>query len=192
MSDANDVDRGAVTVLLMAWRDGDEQARDRLVQVVYDELHRLAHHYRAGEGSKGSLQTTELVHEAYLRLVDSRVDWRGRRHFFGIAARSMRQILVDRARRARAAKRGGGEADLPLLEPDLARFPARDLVDLDDALAGLAVVDKRKAKVVDLHYFAGLTIPETARLMALSTATVERDLRVAKAWLAQEMGADGN
>jgi len=192
LSDSKDLERGAVTVLLLAWRDGDEQARDQLVQVVYDELHRLAHHYRAGEGSRGSLQTTEIVHEAYLRLVDARIDWRGRRHFFGIAARSMRQILVDRARHARAAKRGGGEADLPLLEPDLAHFPHRDLVDLDDALAGLAVIDQRKAKVVELHYFAGLTIAETARVMELSTATVERDLRVARAWLAQEMGADGN
>ena len=172
-----------VTQLLLAWRDGDNDALEELTPMVYNELRRLAHHYLRDESSQRSLQTTELVHEAYLRLIGADISWEGRSHFFAIAARTMRRILVDLARRRRAAKRADGEQELPLLDIDLPAEVPTDLVALDDALQDLSKVDPRKSQIVELRFFGGLTIQETSRVMEISAATVERDFKLAKAWL---------
>ncbi len=186
---------GDVTALLMAWGEGDRAAFDDLVPLVYEELRRLARAKMRGERGGHSLQTTALVNEAYLRLVDyRRVQARDRVHFLGIAAQAMRRILIDRARSRRAEKRDGGQAvaldeSLPQLatEPALAR--AGELVALDEALARLAAVDARKARVVELKYFGGLTNDETAAVLAISGATVEREWSLARAWLRREIAA---
>ncbi len=182
----------AVTQLLLDWRSGDRQALERLTPSVYGELRRLAQHYMMGERADHTLQATALVHEAYLRLVGLDVRWHGRKHFFAVAARLMRRILVDFARRKSAAKRGP-ELTVSLEGLDFALERAEHLTALDDALAGLGRVDERKCRVVELRFFAGLTIDETAEVLEVSHATVERDLKMAKAWLAREMdpGTDG-
>lgn len=176
-----------VTQLLGAWRDGDKAALDRLMPIVYDELRRVAQrHMNLEDGS--TLQATALVNEAYLRLVDLEIPWNGRVHFFAVAAGLMRRILVDRARRRRADKRGGGAVvvlELDLL-PATAR-PAEDLLALDQALEQLAAEDPRKAKVLELRLFAELSIEETAEALGVGTATVERDLRMARAWVTQKL-----
>lgn len=178
----------AVTELLVAWGDGDRAAFDQLVPIVYAELKRLAHASMRAERADHVLQTTALVHEAYFRLVGLERDWAGRRQFFAVAAQVMRQVLVDFARRRDADKRGGGQAPLSLEDPLVPAVErSGDLLRLDDALSDLAKIDPRKAQVVELRFFGGLTIEETAEVMSLSHATVERDLKLARAYLEREI-----
>lgn len=170
--------------MLLAWSAGDEQALERLTPVVYQELHRLAMVYMTHERPDHTLQATALVHEAYLRLVDLQgVGWRDRTHFFAVAARMMRRILVDFARARHYQKRAGGERvslDESLV---LAEQPGAELVALDDALNQLAAIDDRKSRVVELRYFGGLRVEETAEALSISPETVMREWRAAKAWL---------
>jgi RNA polymerase sigma factor (TIGR02999 family) len=182
-----------VTSLLVAWSEGDSDALAQLVPKVYAELHRLAHHQLRAERSGRTLQTTALVHEAYLRLVDTRrVRWESRAHFLAVAAQAMRRVLVDAARARLARKRGGGESPV-LLDDALLAAPERSasLVALDDALTTLASVDPRKSQVVELRYFAGLSVAETSAVLGVSPETVQRDWRVAKAWLLRELSGGG-
>jgi RNA polymerase sigma factor (TIGR02999 family) len=182
-----------VTILLQQWSRGNEGAIEQLFPLVYDELRKLAGGYLRRERSDHTLQSTALVHEAFLRMVDQQaVEWQSRAHFFGIAARIIRQILVDHARARRAQKRGGDALTLPLDEA--LAMPERknvDLVALDDALTALARLDERQAKVVELRFFAGLSIEETAEALRTSAATVKRDWVVAKAWLLRELDRSG-
>jgi RNA polymerase sigma factor (TIGR02999 family) len=178
-----------VTSLLVAWSEGDEAALALLVPRIYAELHRLAHHHMRAERRGGTLQTTALVNEAYLRLVDTRrIRWESRAHFLGVAAQAMRRVLVDAARARGARKRGGAESPVVLDEALLAA-PERSasLLALDDALTALASVDPRKSQMVELRYFAGLSVAETATVLGVSPETVHRDWRVAKAWLLREL-----
>lgn len=180
-----------VTELLVRWRAGDAQALDALMSVVYPELRRLAQHYLQRERSDHTLQSTGLVHEAYLRLVGQNApQWENRAHFFGVAARLMRQILVDYARSHNAAKRGGGDCKVALDETIfLPQKVNLDLVQLDDALKELAKLDDRQSRIVELRFFAGLSIGDTAEVLGISPATVEREWASARAWLYQEMKA---
>ncbi|HEU4477043.1 MAG TPA: sigma-70 family RNA polymerase sigma factor [Pyrinomonadaceae bacterium] len=179
----------SVTQLLEAWNSGDQTARDELVRVVYQELHGLAQRYLRRERPNHSLQATALVNEAYLRLVDQRdVEWRNRQHFVGVAAEMMRRILVDHARRQHRTKRGGGDYKLSLSKADrLTTEPSVNLIDLDEALARLSLIDPQRSRMVELRFFGGLSIEETAEILKTSTATVERDWRVAKAFLRREI-----
>ncbi len=176
--------RTTVTGLLRAWRDGDATAVDRLVPLVYDELHGLADRFMRRERADHTLQATALVNEAFLRLVDADVPWEDRAHFLAVAARTMRRILVDYARARGRAKRGG-EMEKVSLEGAAVVDPARlpDLVELDEALERLAAQDERKARAIELHYFGGLSYEETAKVLDVSPVTVHRDMRLAKAWL---------
>lgn len=177
-----------VTRLLVDLQRGADGAADRLVPLVYDELHKLAVHYMRAERGDHTLQPTALVHEAYLRLVDQRnASWQNRSHFFGIAAQAMRRILVDHARRKRAGKREGG--DRVTLDESVAEAPQRsvDLIALDDALNKLASLDPRQARVVELRFFGGLDIEQTAESLGISPATVKRDWTFARAFLQREM-----
>lgn len=178
-----------LTELLEAAGDGDERALDLVFARVYDELKGLAHRVRGGRASE-TLDTTALVHEAYLKLLPSAaIEWKGRAHFFAVAARAMRQILADAARRRLAAKRGGGALCSVTYDDDAHATPVRpaELIALDDALARLAELDPRRARVVEYRVFCGLTTRETAALLGISTGTVERDWRAARAWLALEI-----
>lgn len=181
-----------VTRLLLEWAGGSAVALDELMPLVYDELRRLAAAYLRRERPDHTLQPTGLVHEAYLRLVDQHhQNWENRRHFFGVAAHLMRLILVDSARRARADKRGGDAK--PVALDDLDRIPAGRadaLIALDDALTDLAKVDPRKARIIELRYFGGMTINEVAETVGVSTATVERESRIAQLWLSRHMKGD--
>lgn len=174
-----------VTRLLLDWSDGDQAALDRLLPLVDRELRRLAHHYLGRERTGQTLQTTDLVNEAYLRLIDQRrVRWQNRAHFYGIAAQLMRRILVDRARHRRRAKRGGGAHMLELDQAVvLSPPPEVDMLALDEALTRLAGVDRRKAQVVELRFFGGLSVEETAHILEVSPVTVMREWKMAKAWL---------
>jgi len=178
-----------VTGLLLAWGNGDEAAFDALMPIVYDELRRIAHRQMAHERPGQTLQTTALVNEAYLRLVDvHRVHWQNRTHFLSMAARLMRRILIDAARSKGYQKRGAGAAKVSLDEGMLVGGdPARDLIALDDALQALAAFDARKSQVVELRFFAGLSVEETAHALGVSADTVMRDWKLAKAWLLKEM-----
>ena len=180
-----------ITGLLEAWGDGDVDAADELLRRVSGRLRRLAGSFLVRERQNHTLQTTELIHEAYLRLSGRGADWEGREHFFAIAATVMRQVLVDDVRRRTSQKRGGQAEKVSLDEAgDGARLEAApdvDLLALDEALSQLGAVDPRKSRIVELRFFAGLTIAETAKVLELSTATVERDLRIAKAWLSQSL-----
>jgi RNA polymerase sigma-70 factor (ECF subfamily) len=178
-----------VTQILQEVRDGDGDAPARLMPLVYDELRRLADHYLRQERPDHTLQPTALVHEAYLKLVDqTSVDWQNRAHFFGVSAQVMRQILVDHARRHRASKRGGLQQKLTLDEAiDYSQPLDVDLVALDDALTALAQLDARQSKIVELRFFGGLTIEETAVALGISPATVKVDWGMAKAWLRREI-----
>ncbi len=178
-----------VTRLLLQWKQGDTGALTELTPIVYGELRRLARHYMRSERQGHVLQTTALVHEAYLKLVGLDMGWRGRVHFFGVAARLMRRVLVDYARERDAAKRGGGMQPLTLDEARLIAGPAPDVVALDQALDSLTRIDERKGQVIELRFFGGLTIEETAEFLGVSHATVERDMKMAKAWLSRELGA---
>jgi RNA polymerase sigma-70 factor, ECF subfamily len=179
----------AVTRLLHDWSRGDRASLDALTPMIYHELHRLAAGHLRREQSGHTLQPTALIHEAYLRMVDQTLpDFNSRSHFFGVATHYMRQILVDHARSRRADKRGGGERPAQLEEA--AAYCAdspEDLLALDRALEALAALDERKARIVELRYFGGLTPPETAELMAISISTVSRELRSAEAWLKREI-----
>jgi RNA polymerase sigma-70 factor, ECF subfamily len=178
-----------VTRLLQEWTGGDRAALDRLMPLLYEELRRLADSYLRREAPGLTLQPTALVHETYLRLVSQHLpDWQSRSHFFGVAAQLMRQILVDRARAHQAGKRGGG-GRITSLEDTVSFAQERnaDLLALDDALHSLAAIDPRKCKVVELRFFGGLDADEIARALNISSATVGRELRVAKAWLYREM-----
>jgi len=174
-----------VTGLLLSWRQGDAAALDRLVPLVYDELRRVARRHLQRESPGHALQATALVHEAYLRLVDvDRLTLQNRTHFFAVAGRLMRQILVDHARRQHADKRGGGATMLSLDDVSPAAQPASlDVLAVDQALEALNALDAQQCRVVELRFFAGLNIDETAEALGISTATVERDWAMAKAWL---------
>jgi RNA polymerase sigma factor (TIGR02999 family) len=178
-----------ITELLLAWNDGDEQALDRLMPLVHDELHRLARRYMAGQRADHPLQTTALVNEAYLRLVDSsRVRWQNRAHFFAVSAQLMRRILVDVARARHRVKRGGDVVRVTFDEAlAMSQEPSAALIALDDALRALAAVDARKSKVVELRFFGGLSVEETAEVLKVSPITVMRDWAMAKAWLLREL-----
>ncbi len=182
-----------VTELLRAWGNGDAEALNRLTPAVYDELRRMAHGYVRQEGSENSLQATALVHEAYLKLVDARVaQWQDRAHFFAISARLMRRILVDAARTRVAAKRGGAAVRVEINESlDGAPLDSDQMIRLDDALDALAKFDARKADVVQMRFFAGLGVDETAAVLKISAQSVMRDWKLARAWLAREMDAGG-
>jgi RNA polymerase sigma factor (TIGR02999 family) len=178
-----------VTQLLVDWGRGDKQALDALMPLVYDELHRIAARYLRRERQGHTLQTTALINEAYLRIVDQRnVNWKNRSQFFGVAAQMMRRILVDHARSHLYAKRGGGAQKLTLDEA-IATPGKRDLdlVALDDALTSLAQIDPQQSRIIELRFFGGLTIDETAAVLAISPATVKRDWNMAKAWLFGEI-----
>jgi RNA polymerase sigma-70 factor, ECF subfamily len=177
-----------ITQLLQAWSQGDQSALEKLTPLVYRELHRLAHRYMGLENLGHTLQTTALVNEAYLRLVDSNASWQNRAHFFAISAQLMRQILVDFARRHHQLKRGGQVQRVSLDEALVsAKEPDADLVTLDEALKALSGVDPRKSRVVELRFFGGLSLEETAEVLKVSTDTVLRDWRLAKLWLLREM-----
>jgi RNA polymerase sigma factor (TIGR02999 family) len=174
-----------VTQLLQAWSEGDEEALDKLAPVVYEELHRLAQRYMAHERPGHTLQTTALVNEAYLRLVDSaQTSWQNRAQFFAVCSKVMRHILVDWARSRQAMKRGGAVRPLELEETlVVAEAPGADLVALDDALKALAALDPRKSQVVELRFFGGLSVEETSEVLGVSAGTVMSDWKLAKSWL---------
>ena len=182
--------RGEITEMLKACSGGNREAMDKLVPFVYQELHRQARQYLRRERSNHTLQTTALVHEAYLRLIEQRfVDWQNRAHFFGLAANMMRRILVNYAVSQNRLKRGGKDETLPLEEALCVAVEERDvdLLALDRALNELAELDERQARIVELRYFGDLTIEETAEVLSISTATVKRDWNMAKAWLRAEL-----
>jgi RNA polymerase sigma factor (TIGR02999 family) len=178
-----------ITQLLLAWNAGDGQALARLMPLVQDELHRLAHGYMAGERPGHPLQTTALINEAYLRLIDSsRVRWQNRSHFFAVSAQLMRRILVDVARARQKQKRGGDVVHVSLDEAMIvSRELGPDLIALDEALKMLAAFDPRKSKVVELRFFGGLSVEETAEVLGIAPVTVMRDWGLAKAWLLREL-----
>jgi len=178
-----------VTELLLAWSQGDRSALEELIPLVYDELHKMARRYMIREQAAHTLQTTALVNEAYLRMVDMRkVQWQNRAHFFAVSAQLMRRILVDFARSRNYQKRGGGKRKVTLDDAlEVSPRQDADLVLLDDALNALAVVDDRKRKVVELRFFGGLTVEETAHVLEVSSDTVMRDWKMAKVWLLREM-----
>ena len=187
--------RGEVSGLLRAWGDGDRGALDRLTAIVYDELHRLARRYMRGERPGHSLQTSALVNEAYMRLVDYKgMHWQNRAHFFAVSAQLMRRILVEHARRHNL-KRGGGVQHVSLEETAMVGGDrAADLIALDDAMVTLTRLDPRKVQVVEMRFFAGLSVDEMAEVLKVSPVTVMRDWSTAKAWLYRELGggtADG-
>jgi RNA polymerase sigma factor (TIGR02999 family) len=182
--------RHDVTQLLRAWRAGDKAAMARLMPLVYDEIHRLARRYMAREKAGHSLQTTALVHEVYLRLVDvSNVDWQDRNHFYALCARLMRRVLIDLARSRNMLKRQGHLRHVDLDHAvHVAVEPGVDLMAVDDAVTRLATIDARKSQVVELRFFGGFTVEETASILDVSPETVMRDWTFAKAWLMRELG----
>lgn len=179
-----------ITHLLKEWSDGDQQALEDLTPLVYDELRQQAARYLRKERPNHSLQATALIHEAFLRLIDVKdVEWQNRAHFFAIAANLMRRILVDHARKRDAEKRGGSQVCLTLDESlALARETDIDLLAIDEALDRLAVIDPQQARIVELRFFSGLTVEETATALGVSPKTVKRDWSVARAWLRREIG----
>lgn len=181
-----------ITTLLVDWSKGDKSALDRLLPLVERELHRLAHSYMRHENPDHTLQTTALINETYLRLIDqNRVQWQNRAHFFGIAAQIMRRVLSNYARDQNRAKRGGRATQVSLSGVAiLSNEKTRELLALDEALVKLAVVDERKSQVVELRYFGGLSEEETAEVLNISTATVARDWKFAKAWLKRQIADD--
>ena len=186
-------ERTAITRLLLEWRGGSERALDQLVPLVYDELRRLAARRMRGERADHTWSATDLVHEAYARLVDADIQWQDRVHFFAVASRLMRRILVDHARASARQKRGGGALRVTLddsLQAAAGSGDSEALLALDAALERLAEFDRRKAEAVELHYFGGLSYEETAEALGVSPATVDRELRMAKAWLGRELAGD--
>lgn len=196
MSNSSQANSGATstsetTQLLRAWADGDRAALDRLTPHVYRTLRRIAGNQLKNERAGNSMQATALVHEAYLELIDvTNVDWQHRAHFFAVSSQIMRHILLDRARRRVAGKRGGDAERVSLDElPDLSGGRAKELIALDDALNALAAIDARKARVVELRFFGGLSVEETAEVLALSPETVMRDWKFARSWLQSELSS---
>ena len=181
-----------ITQLLQAWSEGDERALEKLMPLVYEELHRLARRYMAGERPGHTLQTSALVNEAYLRLVDVKnLNWQNRAHFFGVSAQLMRRILVDFARSRRSLKRGGETVTISLEEgPIASRARGADVVALDDALKSLAEIDPRRSRVVELRFFGGLSAEESAEVLKVSPETVLHDWKLAKVWLLRELSVD--
>jgi RNA polymerase sigma factor (TIGR02999 family) len=179
--------RQPVTLLLRRWREGDQAAFEELATLLYPELRRIAATHMRGERIDHTLQPTAVVHEAYTRLIDLELEWQDRVHFLSMASRVMRRVLVDHARAARAAKRGGEGVRVPLEEERLVVEPSCDALDLDRALEQLAAHQERPARVVELHYFGGLSYREIAAAVGTSEVTVERDLRFAKAWLRRRL-----
>src|SRR5271163_102596 len=178
-----------ITQLLQAWSDGDQGALEQLMPLVYEELYRLARRYMADERPGHTLQATALVNEAYLRLANSAGDWRGRAHFFAASARVVRRILVDWAR-SRRAQKGGSDVPALELQEDLAVVTIKsgnDLIAIDDALQTLAEFDSRKSQIVELRFFGGLSVKETADVLTVSVETVHRDWRLARSWLRREL-----
>ena len=182
-----------VTQLLLDWSNGDKAALDKLMPLVYAELRRLAHHHMGRERLGHSLQTTAIVNEAYLQLIDQRnVQWQNRAHFFGIAAHLMRRFLAGYARSRHYAKRGGAARRVSLEEAMIvSEERTADMVALDDALNSLAQIDERKSQIVEMRFFGGLSIEETAEVLGVSPGTVMRDWTLAKAWLRREIGKEG-
>ena len=182
-----------VTTLLQAWRAGDPRAIEELLPLIHSELRALAGHFMRHERPWHTLQSTALVNEAYLRLVAKQeVDWQDRAHFFALASREMRRVLVEHARARKAEKRGGGALTIPLHEQDAAALPKDvELLALDEALQCLEAVDRQQAKIVELRYFGGLTVEEMSLVIGVSTATVERKWRSARAWLYCQLAEDG-
>ncbi len=180
-----------ITQLLLRWSDGDRSALDKLLPLVYDELRRLARSYLRRHPQQSVMQPTILVHEAYLKLINQQqVSWQNRAQFFGLAAKVMRDLLVDHARRTNAAKRGGGNYSVSLSEADrVGQQKEFDLIALDEALDRLAKLDSRHSRVVEMKFFAGLNIEEIAEALSISHATVERDWNLARAWLYRELSA---
>jgi RNA polymerase sigma factor (TIGR02999 family) len=177
-----------ITELLLEWSTGNPDALQRLTPLVYGELHRLAHHYMAGERTGHTLQSTALVNEAYLRLVQTnRVQWQNRAHFFAVSAQLMRRILVDFARSRQYVKRGGKAPMLSLDDVAVAVEDCAELVALDDALRALAAIDPRKAQMVELRFFGGLSVEETAEVLKISVETVARDWKLTKVWMRREL-----
>lgn len=177
-----------VTQLLAAWSTGDQAVREQLIAVVYEELHRLAHGYMKRESPGHTLQTSALVNEAFVKLVDQNVKWQNRAHFFGIAAQMMRRILVDHARSRKYAKRGGGAPQLELEEAlTVSAERSAEVIAVHEALEEFAKIDARKSQVVELRFFGGLSIEETAHVVGVSPGTVMRDWTMAKAWLYREL-----
>jgi RNA polymerase sigma-70 factor (ECF subfamily) len=174
--------RGTITQFLLQWGQGDRSALDELIPVVYRELHRLARYYLRRQAPGQTLQTSALINEAYLRLIDHKnMDWQNRAHFYGVAAQAMRRILVDHARTRHAAKRGGRAVEVSLDKAAvLASEQAAEMIALDDALMDLATISPRKSQIVELRYFGGLSVEETAEVLGISTATVVREWRSAK------------
>jgi len=195
MEEMNEHSKEDVTELLRAWGDGNPQALEELVPLVYAELRRLSGHYLRNQRPGSSLQTTALINEAFVRLIDHDLtSWQNRAHFFGVAARTMRDIVVERARRATAQKRGGGDRDLTYND-EVFRANDRDsdkLVALDDALKSLAEVDPPLSQLVELRFFGGLTIEESAEVLGVSPATVKRSWTTAKLWLRRELHRSGS
>ena len=181
-----------VTQLLVSWGNGNKEALDKLLPLVYDELRRQAARYLRRERAGHTLQTTALIHEAYLRLVDQKnVHWQNRAHFFGLAAQLMRRILVDHARTKKRAKRGGSDVRVSLTGAQvLAKDQEVDVVALDEALNRLAQLDEQQSRIVELRFFSGLTVEETAEALSISPATVKRDWSMAKAWLHRELSSE--
>lgn len=190
-ANSGDTSTSETTQLLRAWADGDRAALDRLTPHVYRTLRRIAGNQLKNERAGNSMQATALVHEAYLELIDvTNVDWQHRAHFFAVSSQIMRHILLDRARRRVAGKRGGDAERVSLDElPDLSGGRAKELIALDDALNALAAIDARKARVVELRFFGGLTVEETAEVLALSPETVMRDWKFARSWLQSELSS---
>lgn len=177
-----------ITRLLHAWSDGDEKALERLTPLVYQELRRLARRAFRHERAGHTLQPTALVHEAYTRLVDAQVSWQSRAHFYALAARQMRRILVTHAEARRSVKRGGGLEPLSLeAAAGVVAAGPDQIAEIDEALTRLAAFDERKSSILELHYFGGLTYQEMAEALGLSTSTLDREIRLAKAWLAAEL-----
>ncbi len=183
-----------VSQLLRAWSSGDESALQRLIPLVYEELHRIARRYMGRERKGHTLQTSALVNEAYLRLVDwKNVEWQNRAHFFAASAQLMRRILVDFARNRRYLKRGGGALQVSLAEAEgISLERGTDLLALDDALNSLAAMDQRKSQVVEIRFFGGLSVEETAEVLKVSVETVMRDWKLAKVWLLRELDKKGD
>ena len=182
-----------ITQLLIDWSRGDQTALDKLMPLVYNELRRLAHHYMGRERPNHTLQTTALVNEAYVRLIDqNRVEWQNRAHFFAVAAKVMRHLLVDHARSHQYAKRGGGTLQVALEEAAvMSQEQPTDLVALDEALIKLADLDLRKSRIVEMRYFGGLNAEEIAEVLGLSIITIKREWQKAKAWLYREINREG-
>ncbi|HEY7783986.1 MAG TPA: sigma-70 family RNA polymerase sigma factor [Pyrinomonadaceae bacterium] len=181
-----------ITRLLVAWSEGDQSALEQLAPLVHSELRRLAHHYMDRERSGHTLQTSALVNEAYIRLIDwKNVQWKNRAHFFAVSAQLMRRILVDFARERQYLKRGGGALQVSLGEAEsMVQYHSSDMVALDEALRSLAKVDARKGQVVEMRFFGGLSVKEVAEVLKVSEETVMRDWRLAKAWLLRELGQE--